>query len=76
MLFQTCQITLNGVSDIRDRLVAGVPLRNAPRQRRAFGDELPIFILFDDNSVEHRQMIAWQNPGVKLIIRLGLRTAE
>ena len=47
MLFQTLDIALNGVTNIRHRLVARFPLGNTAGQSRAFGNKNAVFIGFN-----------------------------
>src|ERR1700734_1696167 len=45
--------TFHRVLNIRNGFVAGAPLRYAAGKRGTFGDKKAIFILLNDNSVEH-----------------------
>ena len=65
MLFEARQVAGDCILDVGHRLIARMPLRNAPRKGGAFGDEFAVFVLLDENSIEHDLMIALVDVGVK-----------
>ena len=58
MFFQTLQIALNGVTNIRHRLVARFPLGNTAGQSRAFGNKNAVFIRFNRDTKFHAASVA------------------
>jgi hypothetical protein len=58
VFFQTLDIALNGVTNIRHRLVARFSLGNATGQSRAFGNKNAVFIGFDRNAKFHIATLA------------------
>lgn len=53
MGLQTFQVTGDRFFDIVDRFAATLPLRNAARKRRDFGDVDAIFILLNEDAISH-----------------------
>src|SRR6266480_3980523 len=58
VFFQTLDIALNGVTNIRHRLVARFPLGNTARQSRAFGNKNAVFIRFNRDTKFHAASVA------------------
>jgi hypothetical protein len=58
VFFQTLDIALNGVTNIRHRLVARFPLGNTAGQSRAFGNKNAVFIRFNRDTKFHTASVA------------------
>ena len=58
MFFQALEIALNGVANIRHRLVARFPLGNTARQSGAFGNKNAVFIRFNRDTKFHATNVA------------------
>ena len=58
MFFQTLDIAVNGVTNIRHRLVARFPMGNTAAQSRAFGNKNAVFIRFDRDTKFHTASVA------------------
>jgi hypothetical protein len=58
MFFQTFDVPLNGVTNIRHCFVVGFPLGDTAGQSRAFGDKYPIFVWFDCDAKFHAVSVA------------------
>jgi len=58
VFFQTLDIALNGVTNIRHRLVARFPLGNTAGQSRAFGNKNAVFIRFNRDTKFHAASVA------------------
>jgi hypothetical protein len=58
MFFQTLDIALNGVTNIRHRFVARFPLGNTAGQSRAFGNKNAVFIRFNRDTKFHTASVA------------------
>ena len=53
VFFQTLDIALNGITNIRHRFVARFPLGNTAEQSRAFGNKNAVFIRFNRDTKFH-----------------------
>jgi hypothetical protein len=58
VFFQTLEIALNGVTNIRHHLVARFPLGNTAGQSRAFGNKNAVFIRFNRDTKFHTASVA------------------
>lgn len=50
VLLKAGEVTLNRILNIGQRCFAGLALRNAPGQARAFGNKHAVFVLLDNNA--------------------------
>ena len=53
VLLQAGDVPLDGVCDVGQRLLPGLPLSHRPGERRAFGDVGAVFVLVDCDAVFH-----------------------
>ena len=53
MLLQAGDVPPDGVCDVGQSFLSGLPLHRRPRESRAFGDVDPVFVLVDRDAAFH-----------------------